>query len=271
MKKIKIAAAVLAGCILLMSLAACAQSDHPIVESAEAAHPPESIASNLEEELFEVHTFATFRYYSQEDLMEESALVVRGTVINVSHPFFIENIYSGGQDIFTDYLIEVHEVLRGETDQTEIIVRTMGGVTNEIVSTTNFHPNFRIGTQYLLFLGMLGGGDFDVPGEYYAILGGLQGIFSTTADPSETRGLTVFDQAVGGEFFGLGELRDEIEAVNAEVPIPDEDYYREMGRRNMQQSIDNGVFTMTDEEFYESVNRPWYPGRVVEPGVLWRY
>ena len=270
MKKLKISALVLAACILLMGLVACAQSDPPILESAEAAQPPQSIASDLEEP-FEVHTFASFPYYSQEDLMEESALLVRGTVINVSYPFFIENIYLGGKDIFTDYLIEVHEVLRGETDQTEIIVRTMGGVTDEIVSTTSFQPNFRLGSQYLLFLGIHGGGGFGVPGEYYGILGGLQGMFSTTADPSETCGLTVFDQVLGGAFFGLGELRDEIEAVNAAVPIPDEDHYREMGRRNMQKSIDNGVFTMSDEEFYESVNRPWYPGRVVEPGVLWKY
>ena len=65
---------------------------------------------------------ALYPEYSEKYLMEESALIIYGRLIGRSEPFAVEN---GVRLIFTDYYMEVYEVLRGKTDSNEITVRIM--------------------------------------------------------------------------------------------------------------------------------------------------
>ena len=69
---------------------------------------------------------AVFPSYTEEELMELSSLVVHGRVTSQSDAFFIENMGSGDRSVFTDYFIEVYEVLRGEAPLGEIVVRVEG-------------------------------------------------------------------------------------------------------------------------------------------------
>jgi len=262
-KKVRFAIVFLT-CALILGLGACAQNHVPVSDISE---PHEVLEPHLEDEPISVHLFGSFPYFSQEALMEESSLVVRGTVTNISSPFLIENIYKGGRAAFIDYSIEIHEILRGETELDEILVRAEGGgVVDGIAVTTDWHPDFEVGGQYLLFLTIPGGSPFCTPDEYYHILGGLQGMFSLTPDGARARSEEdmTFEQEVGSSEIVLGELRDEIEEVNAEVPPPDEVFFREQGEENMRRNAEGDVFIISDEELEKTLNRPWFPGRIVE-------
>ena len=205
----------------------------------------------------------TFPYFSEEDLMGTAALVIHGRAVGRSAPFFIENIYTAGRSVFTDYRFEVYEVLRGETSSREVIVRMEGGMTQEMRLVVSHTPEFEQEREYLLFLNIPGGGPFDTPGEYFYIVGGLQGVFPKDEGRRDSK--LVFEQYRAQEKeFEVTEFRASIEAINETVPIRSAEELRAQGVENMRTSIEHGVFYMSEEYLYEMANAPLFPGRIVE-------
>ena len=90
-----------------------------------------------------------------------SSLVIRGQVIERSDPLIIEHIESGARNVFTDYYVKIHEILRGQPKSDVISVRIEGGVVSGSTLVTTFNPNFVKGGEHLLFL--------TVPGEAHSI------------------------------------------------------------------------------------------------------
>ena len=209
---------------------------------------------------------------SEQDLMEMASLVVHGRVIGRSHAFTVENMFYGASTIFTDYFIEVYEILRGETDSTTITVRVEGGATNERTLITTFTPTFVRNSEYLLFLTIPSGDVFDTPGDYYYIIGGSQGVFERNpiqrfADGMEVIDFIQYGISASAFDFGLMELRTEIEEVNIAVPIPTEYDLRQQSIEALKRTVANGVLTLSDEELEEWINdiytAPFRPAEVI--------
>jgi len=205
----------------------------------------------------------TFPGFSEEDLMERAALVIHGRAVGRSSPFFIENIYTGGRSVFTDYRFEVYEVLRGEISSREIVVRMEGGMTQEMRLVVTHTLDFERGVEYLLFLNIPGGGPFDTPGDYFYIIGGSQGVFPK--DEGRRDSAIVFEQyGTQEKEFELEAFRADIEVINETVPIRSAEELRAEGIENIRTSIEHGVFYMSEEEIYEIANAPLFPARIVE-------
>jgi len=267
MKKNKIIFSITLGLTLSLALGALLFSNVQPVEEVQAV--TENVwhvdTWSMEDGDAFIRQTATFAYYSEERLMERAALVVYGRAIGRSEPFFIENIYSGARAVFTDYLFEVYEVFRGEIVSREVIVRVEGGITDEMILIVDYIPEFERGREYILFLTLPGLGPFDAPGEYYHILGGLQGVFPIDEVSSEGSG----DEAVFVQYrssdieFELPGLRSSIAEINDTVPIDSLEELRDQGIENLRISVAEGVFYMTEEEIYEVANVPLFPGRIV--------
>ena len=210
----------------------------------------------------------SFPYFSEDALMEFAALAMRGRAIGRSEPFFVENTFSGARTVFTDYTFAVYDILRGETDAHEIIVRVEGGITYEFTLVVDHVPNFQRGKEYLLFLSLPGGGPFDAPGYYYYILGGLQGVFPIEDSARDghfaNEGNIVFVQYDElGKVFEISELYARLEDVNRTVPIRSLEDWRAEGIENLRASVANGVFNLTEEEIYEIMNVPFFSAQIV--------
>lgn len=213
----------------------------------------------------------SFPRHSEEDLMEMSALVVHGRVVGRTQAFTVENSFYGASTIFTDYFVEVYEVLRGEVDSTTITVRVEGGATSERTLITTFTPTFIRGGEYLLFLTVPSGDAFDTQGDYYYIIGGSQGVFERNPIQrfSDGEGDINFIQYETPIFkFDIMELRSEIEEVNIATPIPTEYVLRQQGIDALKRTVANGVLDLTDEELeewiYELYNAPFRPAVIIE-------
>ena len=213
----------------------------------------------------------TFPRRSEEDLMEISSLVVHGRVVGRTQAFTVENQFYGASTIFTDYFVEVYEVLRGEAYADTITVRMEGGATNERTLITTFTPTFTRGGEYLLFLTIPSGDAFDTPGEYYYIIGGSQGVFERSPMQrfSEDGEVVSFIQYETSAFnFDMMDLRAEIEEVNVSMPVPSEYDLRQQSIEALRRTVANGVLDLTDEELedwiVEIYYAPFRPAVIVE-------
>ena len=211
-----------------------------------------------------------FPFYEEEELMARAALVVYGRVVRESDPFWIE-CYFGSKALHTDFYVEPYEILRGETFLDEVVVRTRGGETDDLILIVRESPNFQIGEKYLLFLTAPSGGPFATPGEYYYIIGGLQGVFEVEEASSglfsrffgDSDDEVSFEQVSGSFELTLTELQEELEEINATVPIPDEISIRQEGIDALISNMRNDVI-LWDFEFLEEVrNMPLRPARII--------
>lgn len=120
--------------------------------------------------------------YSMDELIEESTLVIQGTVTSISEPFLIRGIGDIGDLPFTDYTITINQALRGENDNTSVIVRTEGDPADPTVIYED-DPTLELGNEYLLFLKKSDmGGSFNTEGDYYYIIGLKQGVYEKLQD-----------------------------------------------------------------------------------------
>ena len=76
---------------------------------------------------------------SQEELIENSTLIMKATLIDKSSGFQIEAVY-GGKSIFTDYYFEPEEILRGEAENSPVTVRINEGIADgiEVINETPY-------------------------------------------------------------------------------------------------------------------------------------
>ena len=174
--------------------------------------------------------------------LKETAIIVHGTVTGRSEPFWVENEH-GARDIYIDYFIEVHEILRGATDAHVLTVRVMGdGVIRDgdydLFISTDFVSGFELGDEYILFL-TEPLGPFVTPGYYYSVRGhDPRAVFRRspfglpTWGEEDTIDAVLFYPQMGGicdlpDMLTLSVLREMLVEINATVPVETAESFRQ--------------------------------------------
>ena len=191
-----------------------------------------------------------------DDMLEQSSVVVRGTVIGFDY-LTIRHVDGSGDMLFTDYYVDVHETLRGdaETDENGLIrVRVMGGENStDIIINSGF--SLKIGTECLFFLYKAGGGDYNTGeyGYYYPYASGA-GVYVAGDNTVENdRGETVPET-----FTAYCNIRSKIEYLpfvekleeyNAEHPV-DVYYVVNQIKQNWLENVESGFLTQEEYDRY---------------------
>lgn len=250
--------------------------------SASEAVLPFTVSPEQESSLPETVT-VIFGYpvlYSLEDLIQESTLVVRGTVSAVSEPFLIYGVGdNAGTLVHTDYTISVAETLRGKAPAEEITVR-MEGDRADPSDIYEDYASLREGQEYLLFLWKPDrGAGFTTRGDYYYITGETEGVYepaqaekageaarSASADrlfisqyalniqPELPAGSSLAkaqqEPAEKGELiFGLSALREELKAAETEYP-PENVNHRAIAEEAYRANVQSGMITQEECDRY---------------------
>lgn len=186
---------------------------------------------------------------NEDQLFQQSSLIVRGTV-EESYSFQVESV-SGGIGNYTDYVIQVEDVYRGEHVDDSLTVRIQGGTAGGVIEVHTAGPVINYGEEYILFLYQPGrGGSFHTEGEYYYILGLTQGIFS-----EDEEGIYVPQK---GEAISIERI---VERAN-EYPV-DLDYFRNEYIENQKQNLQNGF--ITEDEYIEMMDEVDVYASVITP------
>lgn len=92
----------------------------------------------------------------------------------------IDYIKTDKGDIYTEHKMKVIDILRGETDNGEIIVRTAGGKIDDEVWIYRNEPEFTKDCRYLLFLSNPGLSKIgNTEGDHYYVVGREQGVMKS--------------------------------------------------------------------------------------------
>lgn len=210
---------------------------------------------------------------SQEELIENSTLIMKATLIDKSSGFQIEAVY-GGKSIFTDYYFEPEEILRGEAENSPVTVRINEGIADgiEVINETPY--GFEIGGEYVLFLYAPSyGGGYNTEGDYYYVTGAQQGVFRL--DSVQSRSTDEVYQSVIFEdvpeetirasdeltSFVLSDFSEEIAAMNESAP-PQEDLDYQKFLEAQQENLESGFISQEeyDRFIWESQQYATYVG-----------
>lgn len=107
---------------------------------------------------------------SQDELIAQSSLIVKGTVSKVSDAFQVKSETGGDASTYVDNTVRIEQTLRGQTDADTVTVRVQD---DDQVSTED--AKLEQGKEYLLFLSS---------GENatYRVTGAMQGAYEVQAD-----------------------------------------------------------------------------------------
>lgn len=227
--------------------------------------------------------------YEMDELIEKSTLVVQGSVTNISDAFIIRGVGDLGELEYTDYSVDVKQVLRGEnSDKSKVTVRMEGNPADKSVIYED-DPTLELGNEYILFLEKdTAGGGFDTEGDYYYIVGFKYGVFELEMDKNTKKMLSTDDnktyfvsqkmladshsndrkalvqEAIDIADFVKEEVTTEIielEAlskvlVDAEYTKPVQENMRsEEFKKNLKINLDNGFISQEEyDELIESLN-----------------
>jgi len=203
-----------------------------------------------------------FLEFTRDELARRSSLIVRGVVSGVSYPFFAESAL-GNQQLFTEYYVEVREILRGETSASEIAVRLQGGITDSFIHLVEGSPRFDIGGEYLFFLTIPTGMYFDTMGYYYYLIAGEQSVFQHVSFASHEAGQFSYDtegvfvqygRATPDNMVGFSEIRGDIERINDMTPVLTAQDIRQMSADALRGNVERGVLVMSDDELQEWID-----------------
>lgn len=194
--------------------------------------------------------------YSGEKLLEESSLVVRGTVIGFDY-LTIQSANGASEEVFTDYYIDVSETLRGtaETDNDGLIrVRAMGGENSEAIVINNSFA-LEIGEEYLLFLAKptTGGGFNTNEDGYYYTVGGSSGALLGSRTTVQAQNNTIASQSYTpiqgiestGELVEYNQFVSELQEYNAEYAV-DEDALLNSNMEGLDTNLDSGFISQAE-------------------------
>ena len=187
----------------------------------------------------------TLEEKSEDQLFEQSSLIIRGTVDEAIKIFQIQSVF-GQIGNFTDYKITVQDVLRGSTDDEIVTVRVRGGTAGGVTEICSPVPELNAGEEYLLFLYQPGrGGTFNTRGDYYYVLGLPQGTFQRATRTAEPQTSDVFTSQTGYEI-SYSRILDRAN----EYPV-DTDYFRKEYLANQKLNLENGF--ITQNEYQKSI------------------
>lgn len=139
----------------------------------------------------------SYAHYDYETLTEKSDLIVVGNVVSAEEPKwstedgrqpdgvrFVESVDENGERvyeyfndrepdemIYTDIVFSVSDVLKGDIDSDEIVIRSFGGTIGFFRMEDIFNPNdFAIGEKTMLYLVKDNGSIKDIGPEHYVVL-----------------------------------------------------------------------------------------------------
>ena len=125
-----------------------------------------------------VYVDGSLAYYSVDDLVAGSTLVVSGTITGEPESLRVHHASADMETNFTDYTLAVETVYRGQAAGETLTVRIYGGTAGNVTEIYSPAPQLTAGEEYLLFLNQPGmGGAFNTPGDYYYLTGVTQGVF----------------------------------------------------------------------------------------------
>lgn len=189
--------------------------------------------------------------FTPEELKEKSHLVIAGTVTGISTPFMIEAV-PGPCSNFTDYYVTVSEVLRGDAQAGDTVtVRVEGGEAGPFRVISEVDPVLAQGDECLLFLFRHNvGGGYNTQGDYYWILGRIQGAYLKEEGGEEYWSMFGEDTA-----FQLDALAAEMEVINREHPV-DPGWVRRELEEALEGNLERGMITQEEyEEGYADLER----------------
>ncbi len=234
--------AVIVSCMILMTvmlLTACG-AESPNNSALDAAAPDDDTVLTIE---------GTLAEKNDDQLFEQSSLLILGTVVGDAHAFQVKNA-AGKTANFTDYEIEVADTLRGSSEKTSVTVRVQGGTAGGVTETYTPEPELKTGEEYLLFLYQPArGGAFNTEGDYYYILGLTQGIFQKISGNAEPL-LTDVYQSQSGFKITYGELIGRAD----DYPV-DEQYFRTEYIENQKRNLASGFITQKEyDQLMENID-----------------
>lgn len=107
---------------------------------------------------------------SQDELIAQSSLIIKGTVSEVSDAFQVKPETGGDASSYVDNTVRMEQTLRGQTDADTVTVR----VQDDQASTED--AKLEQGKEYLLFLTASG------EDNTYRVTGAMQGAYEVQAD-----------------------------------------------------------------------------------------
>ncbi len=131
---------------------------------------------------------ASYAEMSLDTLITEADLIVIGSVDKV-HPSrwntpsgklpkgITVHTITPDKVIFTDVNFSVDQILKGQSNQKTVRIRSLGGVVGQDQMIVSGVASLEIGNTYLLFLGKDTGSTADITPGHYFVRGGLQGLY----------------------------------------------------------------------------------------------
>lgn len=121
-----------------------------------------------------------------DDLLQDASVIVEAHTTTVSEPFSIQSV-NGVVSNFTDYTLKADRVLKGDlVENGDFTVRLEGGTVNGQKVVVEEAPQLPVDEPVLLFLYQPNmGGGFNTEGDYYYVLGMMQGAFYPEKDSDE--------------------------------------------------------------------------------------
>jgi hypothetical protein len=134
---------------------------------------------------------------SVDDVIKMSEIIVIGEV-KATHPSLwmnskddIENAspedITNARGLFTDSVIDIQQVLKGDIKTPVVRVRSFVGQTENVVWTSDTEPSYTVGKTYILFLVKDFGPTASInPGDYIAV-GAYQGVYEIIGNKAVSR------------------------------------------------------------------------------------
>jgi len=212
-----------------------ADADAAFVDAADTTDALETVVTNL--------SIARVEF---DALAEQSSLVVRGTVSDVTDLLLIQGVQGGDPAYFINSYFDVLEVYRGETDGASIPIRELctqyllqedGSVSEASLSSATLLP----GEEYILFLYKPNyGGGWNTADDFFQIVGFNQGAFLREE-------VDVFRNASYEEALYAESIAQEMATINEATPI-DYDFHKKLLEEGLQANFESGFIT---EQYYE--------------------
>ncbi len=235
---------------------------------------------------YEFFSVGLTHYYSVEDMKTKAPVIVQGEVTNISEPFLVEDSYGTSIRAYRDFEVKVNKALRGEPGET-VTVRLPGGEFGNVSFVEEPTPKLEENEEYILFIYQhhVGGGTL-TKGDYYFILGELQGVYEYAentqyAHLTKNGGLYFSSDILpveGGdmeaaannaekdksgmtkEAISLSAFEENMMDFNKKYPA-NEFWFREEAEANSKLNLESGMITQEEYDRYKEQEKEY--GRIL--------
>ena len=215
--------------------------------------PTAAASSDRTDDITVQHISSILPAMTQEDMIEQSTLIVRGTVTAQSEPFQIAPTTGGDPSNFIDYTVSVIEVLRGDSSKQSVTVRVEGGTVNGMSTVAEEAPELPANTELLLYLYQPGMGTmYNTEGDYYYVTGMYRGVY--TLDTKETTARFINERNESDPDLEAVWQADEVEAAirtyTQSHPV-DETAIRDEAIQQYEDELSSGA--ITQDEYQQAI------------------